>query len=140
MTGLHTMIIPLLLSVIVLTNAEPFREYIKKYNPSEIVPINEENLQRNKREAFDGYFVRNLYADGSDYDSSYDADRYDGPARPTRYHYTPVVKYVEQRHKRHKFFVPNLWGWAQIENFFIYTKYYAIYNTLLIVNKYIFLY
>lgn len=108
MAGLHSIIIALLLSVIVLTNAVPFRQYIQKYNPSEIVPINE-NLQRNKREAFNGFYVRNLYDDGSDYDSS-NYDRYDGPARPPRYHYTPVVKYVEQRHKRHKFFVPNLWG------------------------------
>lgn len=110
MTGLHIIIIPLLLSVIVLTNAVPFRQYIQKYN-TEIDPINE-NLQRNKREAFGygGYYTRNLYDDGSDYDgSSYDTNRYDGPARPT-YHYTPIVKYVEHRHKRHKFFVPNLWG------------------------------
>lgn len=102
------MIIPLLLAVIVLTNAVPFRQYIQKYN-SEIVPINE-NLQRNKRAAF-GYYSRNVFDDGSDYDSTgYDAERYDAPVKPQRYHYTPVVKYVEQRHKRHKFFVPNLWG------------------------------
>lgn len=104
------MIIPLLLAVIVLTNAVPFRQYIQKYN-SEIVPINE-NLERDKREVFDGYYARNLFDDGADYDSGngYESDRYDAPAKPQRYHYNPVVKYVEQRHKRHKFFVPNLWG------------------------------
>lgn len=107
MTRSHTIIFSLL-ALIVLTNAIPFRQYIQKYNP-EIIP-KDENLHRNKREAFDGFYRRNLFADGSDYDGVYDSDRYDGPAKPPRYHYTPVVKYIEQRHKRHKFFVPNLWG------------------------------
>lgn len=107
MAGLQTILFTLL-AMIVLTNAIPFRQYIQKYN-SEIIPTNE-NLHRSKREAFDGYYRRNLFSDGYDYDGGYDSDRYDGPAKAPRYHYTPVVKYIEQRHKRHKFFVPNLWG------------------------------
>lgn len=104
----------IILTVIVLTSAIPFPQYIQTDN-SEIVPLNKNLQLRNRRESngVDGYYLRKLFGDGSDYDNNYDSDRYDGPVKPTRYHYNPVVKYTEQKHRRHKFFVPNLWGWEK---------------------------